>query len=96
MTRSLFTPRPSAPVVAKDAPEGRPSEKTTRIGHALRLIKIDNEFLAGKRDSIANGLDRAVASTGRKGKDIETLYAFKQAAVLYYQLTGKTWGEPSG
>lgn len=91
MSKGLFT-KPAAPVVAKDAPDGRPTDKTTRLGHALRLLKIDDEFKAGKRDSIANQLDRAVASSGRKGKDIETLFAFRQAAVLYFTLTGKTWG----
>jgi len=86
MTRGLF--KPPAP---KDAPEGRPTERTTRLSAALRKLPLDG-FEAGKRDSLANQLDRVVASTGYKGELVKNLYAYRQAAAYYRLHTGKDFG----
>lgn len=89
---NLFKPNERGPAPKPvDAPAGRPTARTTKLGHALRLLKIEDEFTAGRRDSYANQLDRTVASLGLKGDGIKNLRAYSDAVSFYQTHTGKRW-----
>lgn len=83
--------REAEPLGMGDPRAGLVTAATSRLAHALRNLKIENEFVSEKRRSLANSLDRAIASTGRKGNEIRDLHAYRQAALFYELHTGKSW-----
>lgn len=85
---NLFTPK------GKDAPEGRPTERQTKLGFALRRMKFaDDEFgdKAARARSYAQQLDLTVASLGLKGDAVKNTRAYRDAAAFYSRETGKVW-----
>ncbi len=83
---SLFKP--------KDAPEGRPTERQTKLSFALRRLKLPyDEFgrIQAQAHAYAQTLDMTVASLGLKGDAIKNTRAYRDAAAFYRLHTGKDW-----
>lgn len=78
----------------KEAPEGRPTERQTKLGFALRRLKLPEDGLGrlqGQARAYAQNLDLTVASLGLKGEAIKNTRAYRDAAAFYRLHTGKDW-----
>lgn len=61
--------------------------RQTRLGAALRALKIEDEGLRAKADRVALTLDRTVLCLGTKGEGVKMLAAYGAAKRLYEEIT---------